>query len=395
MPAESETTGPQVTEPQTTGLQAAGSQAEAPQTKASETKASETKASDGTESDGRKSDGAEPRTEDQSAVLPETMSAIVAPRYGTHVLERREVPVPTVEKHQVLIKVAASSLNALDWHLVTGTPYMVRLVQGLRKPKRSIPGADVVGEVVAIGSEVTRLRVGDRVFGESPGGGFAPYSAAPESHMACVSNDVSDEAAGATPVAALTAIQALRTHADVQPGEHVLINGAAGGVGTFSVQIAKALGATVTAVCSTGNVDMVAGLGADEVVDYRTQDFVAGGARFDVMVDNVGSRTPAENISVLKPGARYVAVSGPKANNWLDPMRYILRMAIAIRRTEATLHQFTASPNHEDMVMLAEMLADGRIVPAIDRVIGLDQVQEAFTQIGGGHAPAKIVVKPE
>lgn len=330
----------------------------------------------------------------ESTGPPKTMSAIVAPRYGADVLERRNVPVPTVTNHQVLIEVAASSLNALDWHLVTGTPYLVRLVQGLRRPKRAIPGADVVGRVLATGSEVTEVQVGDRVFGETPSGGFAPYTVAPESHLARVSEDVSDEAAAATPVAGLTAIQALRTHADVQPGEHVLINGAAGGVGTFSVQIAKALGATVTAVCSTGNVSMVSELGADEVVDYRTQDFVEGGARFDVMVDNVGSRTPAENVSVLKPGARYVAVSGPKANNWLDPMRYVLRMVIAIRRTEATLHQFTASPNPQDMVLLADMLADGRVVPAIDRVIGLDEVQEAFTQIGGGHAPAKIVVKP-
>ncbi len=327
--------------------------------------------------------------------IPTVMPAIVAPRYGgAEVLERREVPVPTPAADEVLIEVAASSLNALDWHFLTGTPYFLRLVEGLRRPKRLIPGADVAGTIVAVGADVTGYRVGQRVFGECNGGGLAPYLATSEVGLAVIPDGVSDEAAAATPVAGLTAIQALRTHGKVQPGEHVLVNGAAGGVGTMCVQIAKALGATVTAVCSTGNVEMVAGLGADEVVDYRTEDFVAGGARFDVMVDNVGSRTPKENLSVLRPGARYVAVSGPKSNRWLDPMRYVARMALALWRADASFHQFVASPNDEDQALLAEMLADGRIVPAIDRVIDLDGVAEGLAQIGAGHTPAKIVVVP-
>ena len=181
----------------------------------------------------------------------------------------------------------------------------------------------------------------------------------------------------------------------MQPGDHVLINGAAGGVGTFAVQIAKALGAEVTAVCSTRNVEMVRSLGADTVIDYTTDDFVPGGARFDVMLDNVGNRTPAECLSVLTPTARYVAVSGPKTNRWLGPIPSILRAALAFRRAEPTLHQFTAAPNEADLVTLAEMLADGSIAPAIDRVINLDEVADALTGIGTGHARSKIAVLPK
>lgn len=334
-----------------------------------------------------------------TAAIPAEMSAIVANGYGgPDVLSRQTVPVPTPGPGEVLIEVGASSLNALDWHLMTGTPYLVRLSQGLRRPKRIIHGADVAGTVVAVGEGVTAHAVGDRVMGESSGGGLAPYLATEADDLARIPEGVTFEAAGATPVAGLTAIQALRTHAEVQPGEHVLINGAAGGVGTFAVQIAKALGATVTAVCSTGNVSMVSELGADHVVDYRTDDLVArvaaGGDRFDVMVDNVGSRTPKENLGMLRPGARYVAVSGPKGNPWLDPMRYVARMALATWRADASLHQFVASPNLDDMTTLAEMLADGRIVPAIHRVIDLDDVPAAMAEIGSGHTPAKIVVRP-
>ncbi len=330
-----------------------------------------------------------------SPTTPTVMSAIVGDRYGgPEVLERRDVPVPNPSATGVLVEVAATSLNALDWHLMTGTPYLVRLMNGLRRPKRTIHGADVAGTVVAVGREVTRHRVGDRVFGETGGGGCSPYLATSEDVLARIPDGVSFDDAAATGVAGLTAIQGLVTHGDVQPGEHVLINGAAGGVGTFAVQIAKALGATVTAVCSTGNVAMVSDLGADEVVDYRTADFTDGGRRFDVMFDGVGSRTPAENVSVLAPGSRYVAVSGPKSNPWLDPMRYVARMAWAAKRNGIRFHQFTASPNHDDLVRLGELLADGSVVPAIDRVITLDGVPEAMAQIGGGHTPAKIVVHP-
>ncbi len=329
-------------------------------------------------------------------VAPDAVMAVMgARRYGTaEVLEPAEQRVRTPDDGEVLIEVAASSLNALDWHFLTGTPYFLRLMAGLRRPKRLVPGGDVAGTIVAVGDGVTGLRPGDRVFGECRGGGCAPYLTTTAKAIVPIDGSVSFTDAAATPVAGLTALQGLVTHADLQAGEHVLINGAAGGVGTFAVQIAKSLGATVTAVCSTRNVAMVEALGADEVIDYRTEDFVAGGRRFDVMLDNVGSRSPKENLSVLNPGARYASVGGPKANPWIDPMGYVLKMALASWRSDASFHQFTASPNAEDLTTLAQMLADGRLVPAIDRVIGLDGLVEAMAEIGSGHAKAKIVVEP-
>jgi NADPH:quinone reductase-like Zn-dependent oxidoreductase len=330
-----------------------------------------------------------------SGGLPATMRAVTARRYGgPEVLAMEELPVPTPADDQLLVEVKASSLNALDWHFLTGTPYLARVVMGLRRPKWFVRGADVAGVVVAVGKDVERFGVGDAVFGEGPGGGCGEYLTLKEANVVALPDGVSFEAAGATPVAALTALQGLRTHADVQPGERVLINGAAGGVGTMAVQIAKALGAHVTAVCSTRNVDMVRALGADDVIDYTLDDFVTRGARFDVMLDNVGNRRPRDSRAVLVPGGRYVAISGPKANRWVDPLPYLLRARLAFVRADASFHQFTASPDVDDLTFIGELLASGRLVPEIDRVIGLDGVAEALAEIGSGHARAKIVVVP-
>ena len=326
---------------------------------------------------------------------PATMRAVVAHAYGdVDVLDIADMPVPTPADDELLVRVEASSLNALDWHFLTGTPYVLRLMNGLRRPKRTIPGADVAGVVVGIGSAVTRHRVGDAVFGECPGGGCAPYLTVREGNVVAKPAGVSFEAAGATPVAGLTALQGLRTHAELRPGEHVLVNGAAGGVGTFAVQIAKALGAEVTAVCSSRNVDLVRSLGADRVVDYTTEDVVDGGARFDVMLDNVGNHTPAQCRSMLRPDGRFVAVSGPKTNRWLGPIPHVVRAGLAFRRAPQSFHQFTASPVEADLVTLGEMLADGSITPALDRTVGLDGVVAALAEIGTGHTRAKIGVVP-
>ena len=329
------------------------------------------------------------------APIAPTMPAAVARRYGSaDVVAIENVSTPQAGKGQVLIQVEASSLNALDWHFLTGTPYMLRVIAGLRRPKRTIHGADVAGTVVAVGADVTSLHVGDRVFGESAGGGCAPYLATKAEHLVHIPIGVSSQAAAATPVAGATALQGLRTHGGTRPGDHVLINGAAGGVGTFAVQIAKALGAEVTAVCSTRNVDMVERLGADHVIDYTTDDFVPGGARFDVMLDNVGNRNADDCISVLRPAGRYVAVSGPKENRWLGPVGHLVRTRFAFRHADATFHQFTASSTPEDLMFLGELLATGQVVPEIQRTIGLDGVADALAEIGSGHARAKIVVVP-
>ncbi len=324
-----------------------------------------------------------------------TMRAVVARRYGlADVVEVAEVAVPTPGDGELLVRVEGSSLNALDWHFLTGTPYLLRLVNGLRRPKRTIPGADVAGTVVGLGPRATRFGIGDAVFGECEGGGCAPYLCVDETGVVAKPASVSFEAAGSTAVAGLTALQGLRTHGSVQPGDRVLINGAAGGVGTFAVQIAKALGAEVTAVCSTANVELVRSLGADTVIDYTLVDLVDGGARFDVMVDNVGNRTPAECLAVLRPGARLVAISGPKTNRWLGPVPHLARTALRFRRADASFHQFTASPVEADLLTLGQLLADGSVVPAIDRTIGLDEVASGLAEIGTGHTRAKIAVRP-
>jgi NADPH:quinone reductase-like Zn-dependent oxidoreductase len=325
--------------------------------------------------------------------IPPTMRAVVHRRYGTaDVLEIEQIPVPEPSAGQVLVRVVASSLNALDWHFMTGTPWLIRPTSGFVRPKRVVPGADVAGTVVAVGSDVDDLRVGDAVFGESPGGGCSPFAVVADDHVAPIPEGVDIHAAAATPVAGLTALQALRTHAKTQPGEHVLVNGAAGGVGTFTVQIAKALGAEVTAVCSTRNVEMVRRLGADTVIDYTTDDFVAGGERFEVMVDNVGNRPAAECKRVLHPAGRYVAISGPKTNRLLGPVPHIVRAALFFRRASQSFHQFTAQANRDDLSYLGELLASGRVVPEIQRTIGLDGVAEGLAEIGTGHTRAKIVV---
>jgi len=327
--------------------------------------------------------------------VPTTMRAVVHRRYGTEeVLAIEEMAVPDPGSGQVLVRVEASSLNALDWHFMTGTPWLIRPTSGFLRPKRVVPGADVVGTVVALGPDVDDLRVGDAVFGEAPGGGCSHYAVVASDHVAPIPHGVDVQAAAATPVAGLTALQALRTHAKAQPGEHVLVNGAAGGVGTFTVQIAKALGAEVTAVCSTRNIEMVRRLGADTVIDYTTDDFVEQGARFDVMVDNVGNRKPAECKSVLHPAGRYVAISGPKKNRLLGPVAYIVRAALSFRRASQSFHQFTASANRDDLSYLGELLASGRVTPEIQRTIGLDGVAKAMADIGTGHTRAKIVVDP-
>ena len=334
-------------------------------------------------------------TDHDSTTIPTTMKAVTARAYGgPEVLATEELPVPVPAAGELLVEVRASSLNALDWHFLTGTPYLMRLMFGLRRPKRFVRGADVAGVIVGVGEGVSRFAIGDSVFGEAAGGGCGQYLTIKEAGVVALPDGVSYEAAGATPVAGLTALQGLRTHGAVQPGERVLINGAAGGVGTMAVQVAKAMGAHVTAVCSTRNVDMVRSLGADEVLDYTRDDFVEGGARFDVVMDNVGNRRPRDVRSVIAAGGRYVVVSGPKANRWVDPLPYLVRARMATVRSDASFHQFTAESNADDLTFLGELLASGRLVPQIDRVVGLDGVADALAEIGSGHARAKIVVVP-
>ena len=326
--------------------------------------------------------------------LPLTMRAVVARSYGgPDALVIEDLPVPTLGADDVLVGVQATSLNALDWHLLTGPPYLVRLTGGLRRPKRTIHGVDIAGTVVAVGAAVDRWRPGDEVFGMGVGGGFGQYAAVSQATLERRPSTVDVEHAAATPVAGLTALQGLRTHGGLRTGERVLINGAAGGVGTFAVQIAVALGADVTAVCSGRNVEMVRSLGASEVIDYTSADFVEETGGFDLMLDNVGNRRAGDCKRVLRDGGRLVLVSGPK-RRWLGPLPKFAATRLAFSRSGRTVTSFITKHDRDDLRDLAEWLASGDIVPAIDRVIGLDDVADGLAEIGSGHARAKIVVRP-
>ncbi|EAR25741.1 putative zinc-binding oxidoreductase [marine actinobacterium PHSC20C1] len=328
--------------------------------------------------------------------VPATMKAVTARQYGdVNVLAIESLPTPTVAAGRLLVRVMASSANALDWHLLSGTPLFVRLVMGLRAPKRLIPGADVAGIVEAVGDGVAGFSVGDAIFGESAGGAFAEYATISAAIVVKLPSGVDFVAAGATPVAGLTALQGLRTHGALKSGDRVLINGAAGGVGTFAIQIARALGAAeITAVCSGANADQARALGATRVVDYESEDYIAVGGQYDVVLDMMGNRTAAEIRGLLAPGARFVAVSGPMTNRWLGPVLHLFRMGVALRRADASFHQFTASATADDLNFLGELLASGALIPAVERIVGLDGVAGAIDQIASGHGAGKVVVVP-
>ena len=324
------------------------------------------------------------------------MTAVTARRYGgSEVLAIETFSTPHPAQGKILVRVMATSANALDWHYLSGTPLFMRLLVGLRKPRRVIHGADLAGTIEAVGSDVVDFRVGDAIFGLSGGGSFADYTTVNPASVVALPVGVEFAAAGATPVAGLTALQALRTHGAVKSGDRVLINGAAGGVGTFAIQLAKALGAAeITAVCSARNADQARALGATRVIDYQRDNFVTVGSKYDVILDMQGNRTGAEIRSILAPGARYVAVSGPMSNRWLGPMPHLLRMKLALRRTDASFHQFTAGASTNDLNFLAELLSSGQLVPAVERTVGLEGVAAAMDQIASGHGAGKIVILP-
>lgn len=323
-----------------------------------------------------------------------TMRAMVYERYGRpeEVLELREIPRPSPSDGEVLVRVRASSVQPLDWHLLTGTPYFFRPQFGFPRPRRNVPGADISGVVEEVGAGVTRFAPGDEVFAEIPGKGLAEFAVIPETNLVTNPSNVDFDGAAAIGVAGLTALQGLREWGGMQAGDEVLINGSSGGVGTFAVQIAKALGGTVTAVCSTGNVETARRLGADKVFDYTREDFVAAGDRFDVFFDGVGNRSLHDCIEVLKPGGVYVAVSGPKAP-WLGPVPRLLAASLRFRFTDRRLSAFkTAEQNTHDLTSLKELIETGQVTPVIDRRYPLTEAAAALAYVGEGHARGKVIV---
>jgi NADPH:quinone reductase-like Zn-dependent oxidoreductase len=321
-----------------------------------------------------------------------TMRAIVRNRYGPpEVLELQEVERPELTADGVLVRVRASSVNQVDWYDVTGTPWIARPMSGLRGPKSRLTGRDFAGTVEAVGRDVTDLQPGDDVFGGKSGGGsFAEYVCL-QKGVARKPGNLTFEEAAAVPVAALTALQGLRDHGQLQPGHKVLVNGASGGVGTFAVQIATALGAEVTAVCSTRNVQQARSLGADHVIDYNEEDFTRSGRRYDIILDVAGSKSWSRCRRVLNPHATLVMV-GAKGNRLMGPLGHIAKVRLAALRGRQKAVFAIADLNAPDLDVLRELLESGKVKPVVEKRYELGEVADALRYIGEGHAQGKIVI---
>jgi NADPH:quinone reductase-like Zn-dependent oxidoreductase len=320
------------------------------------------------------------------------MQAIVQDRFGPpDVLELREVDEPRAGEGEVLVRVRAASVNPADWYAMTGMPWVARPTMGLRKPKTNRPGLDLAGMVAAVGGGVTRFKPGDEVFGTGAGTLAECVTAAEDTLVAKPAN-LSFEQAAAVPVAALTALQGLRDKGRVRPGHQVLINGASGGVGTFAVQLAKALGAEVTAVCSTRNVEVARSLGADRVIDYTREDFTRTDRRYDLLLDVAGSRPWSACRRVLEPRGTLVLVGAPKGSRLLGPLGHIAKISLASLRASQKAVFFVSKSTPEDLTNLRELLEAGSVTPVVERSYALREAADALRYLGEGHARGKLVV---
>jgi NADPH:quinone reductase-like Zn-dependent oxidoreductase len=320
------------------------------------------------------------------------MKAIVYTEYGSpDVLELKEVVKPTPKDNEVLVKVYAVSANAADLHLLRADPFLIRLSSGLLKPKNEILGSDVAGRVEAVGENVKQFKLGDEVFGDiSAGGwgGFAEYVCAREDALVLKPANISFEEAAAVPMAAVTALQGLRSKGQIQPGQKVLINGASGGVGMFAVQIAKAFGAEVTAVCSTRNLDIVRSIGADHVVDYTQEDFTQNGHRYDLILAANGYHSISDYRRVLTPTGTYVMTGGAMAQ-----LSEVMLKGPWISMTGSQkMGNLLAKPNKNDLAFMKELLEAGKVKPVIDRCYPLSEVADALRYLEEGHAQGKVVI---
>jgi NADPH:quinone reductase-like Zn-dependent oxidoreductase len=327
------------------------------------------------------------------------MKAIVYCDYGVSNLKLQEIEKPTPADDQVLVKIRATSVNPYDWHFIEGTPKIMRLGVGLRKPKDTRLGVDYAGTVEVVGKNVTQFKPGDEVFG-GRNGAFAQYVCVRQDGLIALkpANITFDEA-GAVDIAGVTALQAVRDKANVQPGQTVLINGASGGVGTFAVQIAKSLGAEVTGVCSTRNVDLVRSLGADHVIDYTKEDFTKSEQRYDVIIDNVASRTLSECRHVLTPNGKYVLIGGGSgAKDWqglFGPMTRAFRIMATKRFVSQEMGMMLTDPKQKDLTDLAHLMQSGKVKPVIDRSYKLSDISAAVAYVEQGHARGKVVMTIE
>ncbi|GAA3120535.1 NAD(P)-dependent alcohol dehydrogenase [Planomonospora alba] len=326
------------------------------------------------------------------------MKAFVLHSYGSpDALELTEIDRPVPADDEVLVRVLATSVQPYDWHLMRGEPYIARLMgggPGLRRPKIRVLGADLAGRVEAVGRDVTEFRPGDEVYGMPKQGGFAEYACVRAAELAPKPRNLSFEQAAAVPLAACTALLGLRDDGRVRPGQSVLVNGASGGVGTFAVQLARAFGARVTAVCGTRNVELVRSLGADEVVDYTEEDFTRGGRRHDLVLDVAGGHPARAYRRVLAPGGSLVIVGGP-GGRWLQPVGRILSALVVSRlvsqRTVLT-DVVRCTENRRNLMTLTGLIEDGRLVPVIDRSHPFEEIPAAVAYQERGHATGKVVI---
>jgi NADPH:quinone reductase-like Zn-dependent oxidoreductase len=317
------------------------------------------------------------------------MKAIVQDHYGSEdSLEFGEVDRPRIGDDEVLLRVHAASVHVGDWMLMTGVPLFMRLATGLRRPKNPVPGTDVAGTVEAVGKDVTKLRPGDEVFGWCTGG-FAEFARASQDHVVPKPANLTFEQAAAVGVSATTALQQLRDEGKIQPGQKVLINGASGGVGTFAVQIAKAFGAEVTAVCSTRNVDMVRSVGADHVIDYTKEDYTKGGPRYDFILDNVGNHSLSENRRALTPNGRLLPNGGGHSGGALGNLIKAHLTAFFVRQQARPAIKFQ---NPADLAALKTLVETGKVVPVLDATYPLRDASRAVGHVGAGHARGTVVI---
>jgi NADPH:quinone reductase-like Zn-dependent oxidoreductase len=320
------------------------------------------------------------------------LKAIVQDKYGSpDVLELKDIDKPEPGDDEVLLRVRAAGVDRGAWHVMTGLPYLVRSMgYGLRTPKNPLLGTEVAGVVEAVGEKVSRFRPGDEVFGVGKGT-FAEYARALEDKLAPKPANLTFEQA-AVAISALTALQGLRDHGKVGSGQEVLIIGASGGVGTYAVQIAKAFGAHVTGVCSTTKVEMVRSIGADHVVDYTREDFAEGGQRYDLILDIGGNSSLARLRRALTPRGTLVIVGGETGGRWLGGFDRQLRAMMQSPLVGQKLSMFIASENHEDLIVLKELIESGKVTPVIDRVYPLAEVPEAIRYLEEGHARGKVAI---
>jgi NADPH:quinone reductase-like Zn-dependent oxidoreductase len=319
------------------------------------------------------------------------LKAIVQPKYGLpDVLEFRDIDKPVVNDDEVLVRVHAAAVNIGDWHLLRGMPYVMRIVVGLLKPRNEIPGHDLAGAVEAVGKNVKQVRPGDDVFGWCKGA-FAEYACVAENNLLPKPANLTLEQSAAVGDSAFTALAAVRDQGKVQSGQRVLINGASGGVGTFAVQIALSLGAHVTGVCSTSNVDMVRSIGAEHVIDYTNEDFTQTKQRYDVMVDLIGSRSLLACSRVLTPRGTYVVVGVKDQGRWFGLARQCRALALApfVRQR---IRVFVVKHNRDDLAVLRNLVEAGKVAPIIGRRYALSDLPEALWRQGEGHTQGKIVV---